>query len=102
MPSREYSKSKYFLMQSNSLADVLSAQYLELKTSPGRIRNRLPSAWEPRRSKVASETPKTKDTGLVPSHRISELMGALGIILLKKEKEKKKRGEYGSAKREQC
>lgn len=64
MPSRDYSKSKYFLMQSTLLADVLPAQYLELKSSPGRFRNRLPRGWEPRRSKVASETPKIKTLGL--------------------------------------
>ena len=31
---------------------------------------------------MPSETPKTKDTGLFPSHRISELKGALDIIQL--------------------
>lgn len=64
MPSREYSKSKYFLMQSKLLADVLPAQYLELKTSLGRFRNRLPRGWEPRRSKRSSENPKIKTLGL--------------------------------------
>lgn len=35
-------------------------------------------------SKVASETPTTKDTGLVPSHRISELEFLILNFFIKK------------------
>lgn len=41
---------------------------------------------------MASEISKTEDTGLVPSHRISELMGGLNIILLLKKKKEKGEG----------
>lgn len=48
MPTRDYGKLKYFLAQPRPLADVLPTQYLELKTRPGRFRNRLHVAESPK------------------------------------------------------
>lgn len=55
---------------------------------------------------------KTKDTGLIPSHRMSEPMGHWTSSYFKKnekktkekkgKKKKRKRGEYGNAKGQQC
>lgn len=64
MPTREYSKSKDFLEQSRPLADVLPAQYLELKTSPGRFRNRLHVAENPKCPKWLQKPLRPKTLGL--------------------------------------
>lgn len=64
MPTREYSKSKDFLAQSRPLVDVLPAQYLELKTSPGRFRNRLHVAESPKCPKWLQKPLRPKTLGL--------------------------------------
>lgn len=56
----------------------------------------LPCGWKPTRSKVASEIPKTRDTGLLPRHGISkscELKGRCTLCssYLKKKKEAKRK-----------
>lgn len=64
MPTREYSKSKDFLAQSRPLADVLPAQYLELKINPGRFRNRLHVDESPKRPKWLQKPLRPKTLGL--------------------------------------
>lgn len=53
----------------------------------------LPCGWKPTRSKVASEIPKTKDTGLLPRHGISKSCELKGCCTLCSSYLKKKRKE---------